>query len=276
MSKIIAYTGNISLWNETTTPDGVVSAGLGSIATRSDAAGLHLNSDGGTTWVPVMLGSGTTAFTAAVVWTLLDNTAAALTIGTTGAASMLVFVTTNGAEAINAGVRLTTTDGVAAGTARVIGGRAGVSVADSTTIVGNGAAQTFDVSYSIPASTLKSGSTVRVWVGVRRIAINGADTAVVAVRVGGTTYVSSPAVAAAAGDRCYAQLCLTARAAPGAAVTVVGIGCAGWSTAAAIQLAGGGSAALATNGALAVDVQITMAANAGNTAALETFVVDVV
>lgn len=171
--------------------------------------------------------------------------------------------------------RLTTTDGVTAGTARVVGGRAFSTTADSGVITGNGAAQAFNQTYSIPANTLKAGSTVRVWGCVRRVAINAADTAQIFVRLGGTSYVSSTAVAAAAGDRAFFEMYLTARAAPGAAVTVVGIGRASWSTAAAPQNPSGATANLATNGALVADVQINMPNNVGNTAVLEQFFIDV-
>lgn len=210
--------------------------------------------------------------TQATAFTLAAASATALVIG--GAAPLLTFDTV--ASQVNATARLTTTDAVTAGTARVIGGLAFSTTADSATITGNGAAQSFNQSYGIPANTLKAGSTVRIRGCVRRIAINGADTALVTVRLGATIYVTGIATIALAGERCYFEAILTARAAPGAAVAVVGAGVIGWNTAATPATTSGGTANLATNGVLTVDVQITMANNVGNTAALEQLFVDVV
>lgn len=176
--------------------------------------------------------------------------------------------------------RLTVTDGVTGGTARVVGGLAFSTTADSATVTGNGAAQSFNQSYSIPANTLGSGSTALITGCVRRTGINGGDTATVLVRVGGTAYLTSVAVAAAAGDRCSFSLSITSRAAPGGAVTVVGAGQIGWSTLlpvinVAVSAPGGNSTSLATNGALTVDVQINMPNNVGNTAVLEQLTVTI-
>lgn len=278
MPVLTTIDGGLIIQTLASSPDTVTTASRGSITIRTDAsnAGIWINTDGATAWTQLVGVGGTTTFTTATTWTLLDASATALVIGASGAASMMTFDTTNSAETIAFACRVTTTDGVSAGTARVVGGRASSTTADSGTITGNGAAQSFSQTYAIPANTLKSGSLVKVYGGVRRTGINAADTATVIVRIGGTTYLTSPAVAAAAGDRCNFWLAAVARAAPGAAVTVAGTGCSGWSTAAAIQLAAGNSAALATNGALTVDVQINMANNPGNTAVLETFFVEII
>lgn len=59
--------------------------------------------------------------------------------------------------------RVTTTDGVSSGTARVVGGLAYSNTAASTAITGSTTAeQTFDQSYTIPANTLKAGTVVKV------------------------------------------------------------------------------------------------------------------
>lgn len=52
--------GNVSIYQVNADPNGVLTASLGSIAIRSDAApgNLYQNSDGGTTWVPVGGGGG--------------------------------------------------------------------------------------------------------------------------------------------------------------------------------------------------------------------------
>ena len=279
MALIVQWITDLEVHNQSTPYDGLTSAGIGSlgIVSAPGTVGLFQNTDGAFNWVQFLTsGGGTYTFDAAMTWSLVDNTAAAWTVGTGGLASMMVFNTTNNSERVAFGARVTTTDGIPSGTARVVGGQCLATAADSGAIVGNGAAQSFDQSYIIPANTLGASSTVRVTAVVRRTNINAADTATIGLRLGGTTYVTSAAVAALIGDRCYLTATFTARAAAGAAVAVVGAGRAGWSTAGSAQAPSGTTANLATNGALTVDVQITMPNNANNTAVLEQFVVDVV
>jgi len=173
--------------------------------------------------------------------------------------------------------RLTTTDGVASGTARVIGGRATSSTASSTTIAGGSGAQSYDVTYAIPASTLKAGSVLRIRGQARALAQNGTDTFEVKVRVGGTVIATSASVDIAADDRCTFDLWLNARAAPGAAVACPHGGSISWTTAGSGPTVVGSIANLATNGALTVDVQVTYgSSNAGNTSALELLIVEII
>ena len=170
----------------------------------------------------------------------------------------------------------TTTAGVASGTALKIGGRASSTTADSAELVGNGAAQTFSQSVSIPANTLTAGKTVRVSGIVRSTGLNGADLSSIALRLGGQSYVTSNTDIAASGDRCVFDAFFTARAAPGAAVAVIGGGGANWTTAASVQKVSATGPNLATNGALTLDVQWTGVNNAGNKAVLESLIVDVI
>jgi hypothetical protein len=232
--------------------------------------------DGASGAINIISGNGATA---SGTITLRTGTASAGGSGKvilqTGTASGLQGQVQFIAATVESSGRITTTDGVTAGTARVVGGLASSTTADSAAVVGNGAAQSFNQTYIIPANTLNAGSTVRIRGCVRRTGINGADTAQVGVRIGGTVYVISAAVAAGAGDRCFFECYATSRAAAGAAVAVVGAGTAGWSTAANFMTASGASANLATNGTLTVDVQVTMPNNAGNTAVLEQLMVDV-
>lgn len=58
--------------------------------------------------------------------------------------------------------RMTTTDGVTSGTARVIGGLAYSNVAASASLGGSSAETLFDQSYTIPANTLKAGTEVKI------------------------------------------------------------------------------------------------------------------
>lgn len=205
-----------------------------------------------------------------------DNLASAFEIRE-AANTYLKVVTTNSSESIAAEQRLTTTDGVASGTARVVGGRHSAATADSTTISGGAGDQAFDVTASIPANTLKAGSKLRVRAVVKAVAQNGADTFQAKLRVGGTALVASGAVDIAANDRCIVELEVTTRAAPGAAIASIYSGRAVWTTAGTADSPGAGTTNLATNGALTVDVTIAYGtASAGNQALLEALDVEII
>ena len=159
--------------------------------------------------------------------------------------------------------RATTTDNVTGGTARVIGGRAFSSIADSTAIVQAAAGYvTFDQSYSIPASTLKLGSVLKIRAVVRiTTVLNAAATFQSKLRLGGTDLViSAESTGGAAGTRCFLDGVLTFRGAPGAAVGGSGVSTAIWTSTTGVvttsPLAPTDTVpTFATNGVLVVDVQ---------------------
>lgn len=170
--------------------------------------------------------------------------------------------------------RMTTTDGVAAGTARVIGGRAFSSTAASATITGGAGAQTYSVSYSIPANTLKAGSIVNLTASVKALTQNAGDTFTAFLRVGGQVVASCASFDINANDFGNMRATLNVFGAPGAAVQTIAQGQGGWTTAAAPYGNTGLDVNLATNGALTVDVQITYgSASAGNTSNLSSLAV---
>lgn len=147
------------------------------------------------------------------------------------------------------------------------------STADSSTIIGNGAVQYFDVTYSVPANTLTTGSVLRVTGDVRRVNQNVAETIALQVEVGGTAFSAIPGVNVPAGTRAYFDLTLTARAAPSGNTSCVGAGSILFPN---VQVGAAGNVAnLATNGALVVRVGCNMPASANNTAVLEQLVVTV-
>lgn len=83
--------------------------------------------------------------------------------------------------------RITTTDGVASGTNRVIGGLAYSNTAASTTIGNTGGSETaFDLAYTIPANTLKAGTKVRVRYAGFGVTGVGSDTFAHKLYIGGT------------------------------------------------------------------------------------------
>jgi hypothetical protein len=186
------------------------------------------------------------------------------------------------ADVVAALGRLSTTDGVASGTARVVGGRctANVSAADSLLASAGAAAfVSFAQTYSIPADTLKVGSKIRIRALVRVSNASGADTLSCKLRVGTTTLITTTAVdPGATTDIHILEFELTARAAPGATASCIGSGT--WITNTGGTIAHGtgllGATNLATNGALVLDVQAVWSATTANTAAiLETFDVEI-
>lgn len=175
---------------------------------------------------------------------------------------------------------LTTTDGVPSGTARAIGGRAFASVNDSSPITNTTDETAFDVSYTMPAGTLKAASTLRVKAVVRCISTNATDTLRIKGRVGGQEVVTSANVDVADGDTVIVEYFLVSRAAVGTGVSVKGGGTAIFTTGASGTFATastlGGSATLNTNAALAVDIAAKWSvASAANQCVLETLIVDV-
>lgn len=195
---------------------------------------------------------------------LIDNNAAGLTVRAgAGGLAILTVVTTNAAEAFNYAARVTTTDGVAAGTARIVGGRAFASVADSAELAQAAAGYVaFDTTYSIPADTLKAGSVLRIVATVRvTTVLNAAATAQVQLQIGGANFgTSGESTAGAAGTRCRIVAEFTTRAAPGAGIATAGMASLQWSdTVAAVVLFPAAAVAvptLATNGPLVVGVAV--------------------
>lgn len=169
--------------------------------------------------------------------------------------------------------RLTTTDGVASGTARVVGGNAfvGSNAADNVTAAAsNNIFVAFAQSYSIPANTIKLGTTVRIKAAVTVSDASGLDTLTVETRLGGVTLIATTAVdPTTTSDTHLLEFEFTSRAAPGAAASCVGYG--RWITNTAGTIAHGtGRIAptnFATNGALVVDVRAKWSLNTANTSA---------
>lgn len=122
--------------------------------------------------------------------------------------------------------RITTTDGVASGTARVIGGLAYSSVAASTAVASTSTETLFSTSYTMPANTLKAGSVVKIkYQGIATTTI-ASDTLAVKLYIGGlagTPLISHAAVDAADSDTFSGEFTLVCRTA-GATGTMVGSG----------------------------------------------------
>jgi len=183
------------------------------------------------------------------------------------------------------GSRTTTTDGVADGTARVIGGRAYSSVADSTTVTNIAVPTLADTTYTIPADTLKSGSVLEIFAVCRTIAVNGADTIQYTLQItdsgGANVLVASTAINVGANNRVLLHGKMTFREAPDAAV-----GGSGYFV--SEDLSGGAPTAGPAAGAvvtydtanaagLIAQVLVTHSAqNAGNQSVVESMYVDII
>ncbi len=179
--------------------------------------------------------------------------------------------------------RATTTDGVASGTARIVGGQIKEGVSASDTLLasaGASAAADFATTCVLPANILKSGTRVRVRALVRVSDASGTDTLTCALLLGSTALIATTAVnPGATTDLHILEFEITSRAAASAASSLVGSG--RWVTNTGGTIANGtgllGATNFATNGALTLKAQATWSSTTANTAAtLEQFSVDIV
>lgn len=193
---------------------------------------------------------------------LADARASAMQIRE-GANLYTTYVTTDSAEEIAQTQRTTTTDGVASGTVRVTGGRcfpltAADSVDSSEIVQASGGQVAFDKTHSIPADTLKAGSTLYIRAVIRiATVLNGGANMDCALLLGGAAIITATdSGGGAAGTRCLIEAYLTFDAAPAAAVEGRGVSTAVWSDTVAVigmaPLAAGAVPTFATDGALVV------------------------
>jgi len=160
-----------------------------SVFFRSDAGnvGAFINVDGATEWQQLMQAGGSVTFstTTDAAWTLRGASAASLVIGSAALPGMLTFDTTLGAEAVAAGSRLTTTDGVTAGTDRIVGGRVAENPAVSADVSDTHAVFSTGT-HTIPANSFKVGTVLHFEALIAVTAVSGgAPTAQIRVFLGG-------------------------------------------------------------------------------------------
>lgn len=212
---------------------------------------------------------------AARTYTIPDAGASASFVMTEGAATVA------GAKSFTGAI--TTTNGVASGTARKVGGlvKASTNAADSVTAAAsNNAFVAFAETYVIPANTINAGTVLKARAMVRVSNASGIDTLTVEARVGGTTIVATTAVdPGATTDLHILELEFTGRAAAGAAASCVASG--RWITNTGGTIAHGtglmGATNFATNGALTLDLRAKWSSSTANTACLlETLSAEVV
>ncbi len=158
------------------------------------------------------------------------------TNGTTGADALYYNTGTNASCAFRSVVQqdstgavaftgaVTTTDGVASGTARKVGGGAFAQVAASTAQTGADETDVaFDQTYTMPANTLKPGTRIRVRAQGIHTATTGSETHTIALKLGGVTIVSKAAVDPANNDLFYIDAEIVCRT-DGASGTLVAAG----------------------------------------------------
>lgn len=189
--------------------------------------------------------------------------------------------TTDSAEAVQAFQRLTTTDGVASGTARIVGGLAYVNTAASDAITGATETETlFSTQYSAPAATFKAGTVVRVRAQGIHTATTGSETHSMILKVGSVAITTMALVDPANSDLWYFDAIIVCRTA-GASGTIVATGtqlaqaASGVGTAKPFFLA---STTLDTTGANIIGVAIDRQASAtdGDSARLDILTVEVI
>jgi hypothetical protein len=176
---------------------------------------------------------------------------------------------------------ITTTDGVASGTAKVIGGTAFENVIPSSAVASTTVETLFDQNYSIPAGTLKAGSMVRIRYQGIATTVVGSDTIVTKLYLGGlsgTALCTCTATAPNANGIFQGEVTLNIRTA-GNSGTFVGQGrfvkvpnISGTATEVAVSVA---STAVNTNAAQVVGVSCTWNTTNANSCRLDVLSVEI-
>jgi hypothetical protein len=173
---------------------------------------------------------------------------------------------------------VTTTDGVASGTARKVGGLVYSATSASDNLLASAGASAhvdFAQKYAMPANTLNAGTVIRVKGSVNATDASGTDTLEVKVLLGTTALTTSTAFDPdAAADFVRFDCTIVGRAAAGAAAAVVAE--CNWTSEDGTTYASGANILattnFATNGALDVKASAKWSSTTANTnARLETF-----
>jgi len=165
-----------------------------------------------------------------------------------------------GAGNVDVAGRITATDGVSGGTAKVVGGRA-YSLAAAGSAHTNSTDEAVLASFEIPANTIKANTVVRVaYQGIASVTA-GATTLTVRLRLGpttltGTALITTTAVDVANDNIFAGEFTLVGRAAPGAAAACIGYSVYSEPGEAPIAMKAGylASTNFATNGALLAEL----------------------
>lgn len=137
--------------------------------------------------------------------------ARAIAIGNAASASLAMDggiggVTVDADTSIALQQRTTTTDGVAAGIAKVVGGLAYSQVAASAAVTNSKAEVDFDKVIELPIDTLKAGTTLKIRTQGIATATNGTDTLTIKVYLGTAVLLTTAAIDVTDGDVWFADL----------------------------------------------------------------------
>lgn len=241
-----------------------VTAGNGG---NTNSAGVHAAGAGGTATITGGTGGNATAGTG-------NGGAGGDVVLSAGTGGTSAGGTAGADGTVRSTSRLTTSDGVSGGTAKVVGGlaKSGVSASDSVTAAtSNNNFVDFATTYVIPANTLKSGSVLRARAMVRVSDASGADTLSVKLVLGSTALITTTAVdPGATTDLHILEFEIVSRAAPSASSSLIGSG--RWVTNTGGTIADGtgllGATNFATNGALTFKASAIWSSNTASTACL--------
>jgi len=174
--------------------------------------------------------------------------------------------------------RLTTTDGVASGDARIVGGN--VHTKTATTTVSNTTTETTIGSHALAANVIKAGTTVRIRGSLRVTGVNATPTVTLKIKLGSTAIMTTTTLSMIANDIAVFDADITGTEAAGASTTVHASARVTASQSGTPVSAGAVPApiaSVATNGALTVSATVTWsAAHASNVLVGQQFSVDVV
>ena len=196
-----------------------------------------------------------------------------------GALGLLADAIAESTAAAGVGVvsRLTTTDGVTGGTAKVVGGRADNIVAPSAAIGGSTAEVAFDENYTLPAATLQVGSIIKIRGFVEATTTVSTDTLTIKVKLGSTILLESAAVNVSDNDTCYFDTIVSVRTIGGSG-TMVGSGLIilGTESSAKMDYSTLASTAVDTTGTLLVSVTAQWSTTEANSCRLDQLYVEIV
>jgi hypothetical protein len=148
----------------------------------------------------------------------------------------------------------------------------------STTTVTNTTTETAIGSHTLPANTIKAGTTVRIRGSLRVTGNAAADTVVIKIKIGSTAIMTSASLAMVANDVAVYEAAITGYAAPGASAAVVtsSVMCVTVGGTASQKPQATASANYATNGALVLSATAQWsAASASDILIAQQFTVDV-
>lgn len=204
--------GIILDWGKTVPTNGAKGYCPGAIFIDVDAAG------GSQVWINE--GSKSSSLFVAL------STDASGTFTTLTATTATITTLNSGTGGLTSTGRITTTDGVSGGTARVVGGLAYSNTAPSSAVGGTSAETAFDTAYTMPANTLKAGTVMKVrYQGIATTGV-GSDTFAHKLYIGGisgTALISAGAAQLATNATFLGEFTLICRTA-GATGTMVGYG----------------------------------------------------